>query len=89
MDPEEGAAALVSGDVVMACLFGGNSIKAATAVGSRLPLSIDCFVSDGVKNLNPSKVSFISATFISEAFDIEFISLLPCLLYTSDAADED
>ncbi len=28
MDPEEGAAALVSGDVVMACLFGGNSIKA-------------------------------------------------------------
>ena len=32
MDPEEGAAALVSGDVVMACLFGGNSIKAATAV---------------------------------------------------------
>merc|ERR1711907_328177 len=25
MDPEEGAAALVSGDVVMACLFGGNS----------------------------------------------------------------
>ena len=32
MDPEEGAAALVSGDVVMACLFGGNSIKAAVAV---------------------------------------------------------
>ena len=31
MDPE-GAAALVSGDVVMACLFGGNSIKSATAV---------------------------------------------------------
>ena len=36
MDPEEGAAALVSGDVVMACLFGGNSIKAAVTVGSRL-----------------------------------------------------
>ena len=36
VDPEEGAAALVSGDVSMACLFGGNSIKAATAVGSRL-----------------------------------------------------
>jgi len=36
MDPEEGAAALVSGDVVMSCLFGGNSIKAATAVGTRL-----------------------------------------------------
>jgi len=36
MAPAEGAAALVSGDVVMACLFGGNSIKAATAVGTRL-----------------------------------------------------
>ena len=36
MDPPEGAAALVSGDVVMACLFGGNSIKSATAVGTRL-----------------------------------------------------
>ncbi|VVU94734.1 hypothetical protein CPAV1605_459 [seawater metagenome] len=36
MKPEEGAAALVSGDVVMACLFGENSIKAATAVGNRL-----------------------------------------------------
>ena len=36
MDPEEGAAALVSGDVVMACLFGGNSIKSATSVGTRL-----------------------------------------------------
>ena len=37
MDPEEGAAALVSGDVVMACLFGGNSIKAATAALIELP----------------------------------------------------
>ena len=36
MDPEEGAAALVSGDVVMACLFGGNSIKAALAVGTKV-----------------------------------------------------
>ena len=36
MVPEDGAAALVSGDVAMACLFGGNSIKAATAVGTRL-----------------------------------------------------
>ena len=40
MDPEEGAAALVSGDVVMACLFGGNSIKSATSVGKRL-LTVD------------------------------------------------
>ncbi len=36
MVPEDGAAALVSGDVAMACLFGGNSIAAATEVGSRL-----------------------------------------------------
>jgi taurine transport system substrate-binding protein len=36
MDPPEGAAALVSGDVVMACLFGGNSIKAALAVGTKV-----------------------------------------------------
>jgi taurine transport system substrate-binding protein len=36
MDPEEGAAALVSGDVVMSCLFGGNSIKAALAVGTKV-----------------------------------------------------
>ncbi|SVD44650.1 uncharacterized protein METZ01_LOCUS397504, partial [marine metagenome] len=36
MDPEEGAAAIVSGDVVMACLFGGNSIKSALTVGTRL-----------------------------------------------------
>ena len=36
MAPEEGAAALVSGDVVMACLFGGNSVNTATAVGARL-----------------------------------------------------
>jgi len=36
MAPEEGAAALVNGDVVMACLFGGNSVETATTVGSRL-----------------------------------------------------
>ena len=36
MDPEEGAAAIVAGDVVMACLFGGNSIKSALTVGTRL-----------------------------------------------------
>jgi taurine transport system substrate-binding protein len=36
MPPAEGASALVSGDVDMACLYGGNSIKAATAVGTRL-----------------------------------------------------
>jgi taurine transport system substrate-binding protein len=36
MDPPEGAAALVEGNVAMACLFGGNSIDAALAIGSRL-----------------------------------------------------
>ena len=36
MDPEEGASALVEGSVDIACLFGGNSIKAALAVGTRL-----------------------------------------------------
>ena len=36
MDPEEGAAAPVSGDVVMACLFGGNSIQSSTAVGTTI-----------------------------------------------------
>jgi taurine transport system substrate-binding protein len=36
MDPEEGASALVEGSVDMACLFGGNSIKAALTVGTRL-----------------------------------------------------
>ena len=36
MDPATGSAALVEGQVDMACLYGGNSIKAALAVGTRL-----------------------------------------------------
>ncbi len=36
MVPEDGTAALISGDVTMACLFGGNSVQAATEVGTRL-----------------------------------------------------
>ena len=43
------------------------------------PLSIDFFVSSGVRNLKPLKVSFMSPTFISEALAITFISLLPAL----------
>ena len=43
----------------------------------KFPLSIDDLVSSGVKNLNPLKVSYISATFISDALDIAFISLYP------------
>ena len=34
MNPEDGSAALVNGDVVMACLFGGTSIKKAQEAGS-------------------------------------------------------
>ncbi len=56
MDPEEGAAALVSGDVVMACLFGGNSIKAATAVGSRL-LTVDEARKAGILGIDITSVT--------------------------------
>jgi len=34
MNPEDGSAALVNGDVAMACLFGGTSIKKAQEAGS-------------------------------------------------------
>ena len=50
-DPEEGAAALVSGDVVMACLFGGNSIKSATSVGKRL-LTVDEARAGGIMGID-------------------------------------
>ena len=36
MNPEDGSAALVNGDVAMACLFGGKSIKAAKEKGASL-----------------------------------------------------
>ena len=36
MNPEDGSAALVSGDVAMACLFGGKSIDAAKEKGASL-----------------------------------------------------
>ena len=51
MDPPEGAAALVSGDVVMACLFGGNSIKSATSVGTRL-LTVDEAKAGGIMGID-------------------------------------
>ncbi|MDC0619189.1 ABC transporter substrate-binding protein [Pelagibacteraceae bacterium] len=51
MAPPEGAAALVSGDVDMACLFGGNSIKAATAVGTRL-LTVDEAKAGGIMGID-------------------------------------
>tara|TARA_Y100000590_G_scaffold6790_1_gene8780 strand:+ start:169 stop:1149 length:981 start_codon:yes stop_codon:yes gene_type:complete len=36
MNPEDGSAAFVNGDVAMACLFGGKSIKNAKTVGASL-----------------------------------------------------
>ena len=36
MNPEDGSAALVNGDVTMACLFGGKSIKKAEEVGKKM-----------------------------------------------------
>jgi len=56
MNPEEGAAALVSGDVAMACLFGGNSIKAATAIGSRL-ISVDEARAGGILGIDITSVT--------------------------------
>ena len=62
MDPEEGAAALVSGDVVMTCLFGGNSIKAATAVGSRL-LTVDEARKAGILGIDITSVTTKSVSY--------------------------
>jgi len=56
MDPEEGAAALISGDVVMACLFGGNSIKAALTSGSRL-LSVQEARDAGIQGIDITSVT--------------------------------
>ena len=36
MNPEDGSAAFVNGDVAMACLFGGKSFKAAKEIGASL-----------------------------------------------------
>jgi taurine transport system substrate-binding protein len=56
MVPEDGAAALVSGDVAMACLFGGNSISAATEVGSRL-ISVDEAKAGGIMGIDITSVT--------------------------------
>ncbi len=56
MAPEEGAAALVAGDVVMACMFGGNSIKAATEVGTRL-LTVDEARAAGIMGIDITSVT--------------------------------
>ena len=36
MNPEDGSAALVNGDVTMACLFGGKSLKKAEEAGTKM-----------------------------------------------------
>lgn len=56
MAPEEGAAALIAGDVVMACMFGGNSIKAATEVGTRL-LTVDEARAAGIMGIDITSVT--------------------------------
>ena len=56
MDPEEGAAAIVAGDVAMACLFGGNSIKAALTVGTRL-LTVQEARDAGIKGIDITSVT--------------------------------
>ena len=56
MDPEEGAAAIVAGDVVMACLFGGNSIKAALTVGTRL-ITVQEARDAGIKGIDITSVT--------------------------------
>ena len=56
MNPEDGSAAFVNGDVAMACLFGGNSIKAATAVGSRL-LTVDEARAAGILGIDITSVT--------------------------------
>ncbi|MDB9831638.1 ABC transporter substrate-binding protein [Candidatus Pelagibacter sp.] len=56
MDPEEGAAALVSGDVVMACLFGGNSIKTALTVGGKL-ITVDEARAAGILGIDITSVT--------------------------------
>ena len=56
MDPEQGAAAIVAGDVVMACLFGGNSIKAALTVGTRL-LTVQEARDAGIKGIDITSVT--------------------------------
>ena len=54
--PEDGAAALVSGDVSMAGVFGGNSIAAATEVGSRL-ISVEEAKAGGIMGIDITSVT--------------------------------
>ena len=51
MNPEDGSAAIVNGDVAMACLFGGASIEKALEVGKRV-LTVDEAKAAGIAGID-------------------------------------
>jgi len=51
MNPEDGSAAFVNGDVAMACLFGGKSIEKALEVGKRV-LTVDEAKAAGIAGID-------------------------------------
>lgn len=56
MNPEDGSAALVNGDVEMACLFGGKSIKKAEEAGSKM-LSVKEAKDAGIAGIDITSVT--------------------------------
>ncbi len=56
MNPEDGSAAFVNGDVAMACLFGGKSIKAAKEKGASL-LTVDEAKAEGIAGIDITSVT--------------------------------
>ena len=56
MNPEDGSAAFVNGDVSMACLFGGNSISAAKEKGGLL-LSKEEAQAEGIAGIDITSVT--------------------------------
>ena len=56
MNPEDGSAALVSGDVAMACLFGGKSIKNAKTVGASV-LTVAEAKAEGIAGIDITSVT--------------------------------
>ena len=56
MNPEDGSAALVNGDVTMACLFGGKSIKKAEESGTKM-LSVQEAKDAGIAGIDITSVT--------------------------------
>ena len=56
MNPEDGSAAFVNGDVAMACLFGGASIEKALEVGKRV-LTVDEAKAAGIAGIDVVSVT--------------------------------